>query len=60
MNNSEHVQNISDLELIRKSILDREEGAMATVAWIPIPGTEEFVLTNVTYYYSPIEGTPFR
>ena len=57
----EHAQNSSEFEILRRSLLDRESGSRTMEAWVPARGqSSDFSLMNVTYYYGPINGTPFR
>ncbi len=56
----EHAQNMSEFEEIRRSLIDGERGNRTISAWVPVGGAEEFQLTDVTYYYAPVIGTPFR
>ncbi len=41
-------------------MIDGESGTRSLTAWVPVGGDEQFQLMNVTYYYAPVEGTPFR
>ena len=48
-------------EVVREAMLNRSTGSSTTEAWVAVGGQRsEFRLMNVTYYYAPINGTPFR
>ena len=60
MSRFEHAQNKSEFEEIRRSMLDRERGSATIAAWVPLRGGKMFQLMNVTYFYAPVDGSPFR
>ena len=60
MSDFEHAQESSEFEEIRRSMIDGESGSSTIAAWVPVGGEEQFQLMNVTYYYAPVPGTPFR
>ncbi len=63
--NYEHTFNSSDFESIRVSILNRAGGAemitgqSTAEVWAVVERGRHYILRNVTYFYAPVNGTPY-